>query len=90
LLTNSAGGVAVILGQTGKNFGAGMSGGIAYVYDTKKNFKLLCNKCVQWSQEFAGSMLPRSIGTLLHKRDKAYACCTTCCSSTTGTIPGPC
>ncbi|KAF8066383.1 Glutamate synthase [NADH] [Scenedesmus sp. PABB004] len=27
------GGVAVILGPTGKNFGAGMSGGIAYVYD---------------------------------------------------------
>jgi glutamate synthase (NADPH/NADH) large chain len=26
-------GVAVILGSTGKNFGAGMSGGIAYVYD---------------------------------------------------------
>lgn len=38
------GGVAVILGQTGKNFGAGMSGGIAYVYDPKKDFKLLCNK----------------------------------------------
>ena len=27
------GGVAVILGQTGKNFAAGMSGGIAYVFD---------------------------------------------------------
>ena len=27
------GGVAVILGPTGKNFAAGMSGGIAYVYD---------------------------------------------------------
>ena len=27
------GGVAVVLGPTGKNFGAGMSGGIAYVYD---------------------------------------------------------
>jgi len=27
------GGVAVILGEIGKNFGAGMSGGIAYIYD---------------------------------------------------------
>ena len=27
------GGVAVILGSTGRNFGAGMSGGVAYVYD---------------------------------------------------------
>ena len=29
------GGRAVILGPTGRNFGAGMSGGIAYVYDPK-------------------------------------------------------
>lgn len=27
------GGVAVILGPTGKNFGAGMSGGLAFIYD---------------------------------------------------------
>ncbi|GIL79137.1 hypothetical protein Vretimale_16677 [Volvox reticuliferus] len=37
------GGVAVILGPTGKNFGAGMSGGIAYVYDPNDKFKALCN-----------------------------------------------
>jgi len=28
------GGRVVILGRTGRNFSAGMSGGIAYVYDT--------------------------------------------------------
>ena len=38
------GGTAVILGPTGRNFAAGMSGGIAYVYDTQGNFKELCNK----------------------------------------------
>lgn len=38
------GGVAVILGEVGRNFGAGMSGGIAYVYDTKKTFERNCNK----------------------------------------------
>lgn len=38
------GGRAVILGRTGKNFAAGMSGGIAYVYDPDKNFWNLCNK----------------------------------------------
>ena len=27
------GGVIVVLGQTGRNFGAGMTGGVAYVYD---------------------------------------------------------
>ena len=37
------GGIAVILGTTGRNFAAGMSGGIAYVYDVKGNFKENCN-----------------------------------------------
>lgn len=37
------GGVAVILGETGRNFGAGMSGGIAYVYDPNNTFKARCN-----------------------------------------------
>jgi glutamate synthase (NADPH/NADH) large chain len=38
------GGVVVVLGETGRNFAAGMSGGIAYVYDPKKVFESLCNK----------------------------------------------
>ena len=38
------GGLAVILGPTGRNFAAGMSGGIAYVYNIKNDFDLLCNK----------------------------------------------
>jgi glutamate synthase (NADPH/NADH) large chain len=37
------GGRTVILGETGRNFAAGMSGGIAYVYDYKGTFKTLCN-----------------------------------------------
>ncbi len=36
------GGVAVILGDVGRNFGAGMSGGIAFVLDTKNTFKENC------------------------------------------------
>lgn len=32
------GGVVVVLGSTGRNFGAGMSGGIAYVYDKDGSF----------------------------------------------------
>jgi glutamate synthase (NADPH/NADH) large chain len=32
------GGLVVILGETGKNFGAGMSGGMAYLYDPNKTF----------------------------------------------------
>ncbi|MFC5044813.1 glutamate synthase large subunit [Aquimarina hainanensis] len=38
------GGVAVILGEVGRNFGAGMSGGIAYIYDDKGTFEKNCNK----------------------------------------------
>ncbi|NND25882.1 MAG: glutamate synthase large subunit [Flavobacteriaceae bacterium] len=38
------GGYAVILGEIGRNFGAGMSGGIAYVYDPNKTFAKNCNK----------------------------------------------
>ena len=37
------GGIAVILGEVGRNFGAGMSGGIAYVYDPKQAFNKRCN-----------------------------------------------
>jgi glutamate synthase domain-containing protein 3 len=37
------GGRAVILGPTGRNFAAGMSGGIAYVWDTTKDFLSRCN-----------------------------------------------
>ncbi|MEZ5008068.1 MAG: glutamate synthase large subunit [Chitinophagales bacterium] len=32
------GGRAIILGSTGRNFAAGMSGGIAYIYDQRKSF----------------------------------------------------
>jgi len=38
------GGRVVVLGDTGRNFAAGMSGGIAYVYDVKGSFSTLCNK----------------------------------------------
>jgi glutamate synthase (NADPH/NADH) large chain len=37
------GGRVVILGKTGRNFGAGMSGGIAYVWDPDGDFPKQCN-----------------------------------------------
>jgi glutamate synthase (NADPH/NADH) large chain len=37
------GGVVVVLGPTGRNFAAGMSGGIAYVLDKDGDFESLCN-----------------------------------------------
>ncbi len=37
------GGRVVVLGRTGRNFAAGMSGGIAYVYDVDRGFERRCN-----------------------------------------------
>ncbi|MFN0254225.1 glutamate synthase large subunit [Pedobacter ureilyticus] len=37
------GGEVLILGDTGSNFAAGMSGGIAWIYDTSKTFANKCN-----------------------------------------------
>ena len=38
------GGTVVLLGDTGRNFAAGMSGGVAYVYDPKNEFDKRCNQ----------------------------------------------
>lgn len=59
------GGVAVILGRTGKNFGAGMSGGLAYVYDPDRTLARMANKDIdgdlfereQWDAEVGGCCL---------------------------------
>ncbi|MEP3265207.1 MAG: glutamate synthase-related protein, partial [Hyphomicrobiales bacterium] len=37
------GGVVVVIGDTGRNFAAGMSGGVAYVLDEDKTFAQRCN-----------------------------------------------
>merc|ERR1711988_2054469 len=39
----TTGGRVVVLGETGRNFAAGMSGGIAYVYDPETKFPGRCN-----------------------------------------------
>ncbi|CAL5227781.1 g10803 [Coccomyxa viridis] len=46
------GGNVVILGKTGKNFGAGMSGGLAYIYDPERRMPDMCN------EDVAGDLLP--------------------------------
>jgi glutamate synthase domain-containing protein 3 len=38
------GGVVVVLGATGRNFAAGMSGGVAFVLDEEDRFESLCNR----------------------------------------------
>src|SRR5437867_10561960 len=36
--------VVIVLGDTGRNFAAGMSGGIAYAWDPDGSFQSLCNR----------------------------------------------
>ena len=38
-----SGGVVVVIGKTGRNFAAGMSGGVAYVLDEEGDFAERCN-----------------------------------------------
>ena len=38
------GGTVIVLGETGKNFAAGMSGGVAYVLDMTNDFQVKCNQ----------------------------------------------
>jgi glutamate synthase (NADPH) large chain len=40
------GGTVVVLGKTGRNFAAGMSGGIAYVFDEDGQFARRCNSAM--------------------------------------------
>jgi glutamate synthase (ferredoxin) len=60
------GGVAVILGETGRNFGAGMTGGLAYVYDPgdalpgRYNPQLISLRRVR---QTTGSVMLRPLGT---------------------------
>src|SRR5262249_50956013 len=45
------GGIVVVLGKTGRNFAAGMSGGIAYVLDEDGSFEQRCNRAMVELQE---------------------------------------
>ncbi|MBS1138909.1 MAG: glutamate synthase large subunit [Proteobacteria bacterium] len=62
------GGTVAVLGMTGRNFAAGMSGGIAYVLDEDGSFKNRCNlaqvaleKVLPASRQAAGEPLHRGI-----------------------------
>lgn len=48
------GGTVVILGETGRNFAAGMSGGVAYVWDVNKTFAKNCNMEIVLLEEMDG------------------------------------
>jgi len=63
------GGISLIIGKTGRNFAAGMSGGIAYVLDEDKDFRKRCN-LEMVELESLNSMDKETIHNLLHKHYK--------------------
>jgi glutamate synthase (NADPH) large chain len=54
------GGTVVVLGKTGRNFAAGMSGGIAYVYDEDGQFASRCNTSMVSLEEVSSAIEQQS------------------------------
>lgn len=61
------GGIVVILGQTGKNLAAGMSGGVAYVYDPNHDLYMRLNKQLVNTYEVTGKADKEVLEELLNK-----------------------
>ena len=64
------GGTVVVLGQTGQNFAAGMSGGVAYVYDVKQLFKPNCNLSMVTLEQVVKSQLQEEQARHMNKTDE--------------------
>ena len=61
------GGTVIILGQTGKNLAAGMSGGVAYVYDPNHDLYMRLNKQLVNTYEVTGKADKEVLEELLNK-----------------------
>jgi glutamate synthase (NADPH/NADH) large chain len=60
-------GLAVVLGKTGRNFAAGMSGGIAYVYDADGGFKNCLNPAMVEAEPVSTEADQRMLRDLIQK-----------------------
>ncbi|MCG2591302.1 glutamate synthase-related protein [Ramlibacter sp. XY19] len=63
------GGTVLVLGKTGRNFAAGMSGGIAYVYDVDGQFASRCNTAMVSLERIVATAEQQAAGarTRLHR-----------------------
>jgi len=61
------GGTVVVLGRTGRNFAAGMSGGIAYVLDEEGVFEKFCNLSMVKLEKVLAATEQAGDGMLRHK-----------------------
>lgn len=65
------GGCVVVLGETGRNFAAGMSGGIAYIWDPGKNLAQRCNLGTVELEGLVGAEEVTAVQTMI-KRHEHY------------------
>jgi glutamate synthase (NADPH/NADH) large chain len=61
------GGTVIILGNTGRNFGAGMSGGIVYVLDEENGFRNQCNLDMVTIESLVKPKDIQQVKDLIHK-----------------------
>jgi glutamate synthase (NADPH/NADH) large chain len=64
------GGRVVILGPTGRNFAAGMSGGIAYIWDRQRDFNLNCNLELVALERIAGSDEEADVKSMIERHQQ--------------------
>ncbi len=71
------GGNVIILGQVGDNFGAGMTGGMAFIYDQENNFENFVNPVsIIWQQvetEYWKNFLKNNLKDFLKETDSSIA-----------------
>ncbi|MCQ4380051.1 hypothetical protein NO113_19520, partial [Clostridioides difficile] len=65
------GGRIAILGKTGKNFAAGMSGGIAYVLDEDRDLYMKLNKELIVSEEITSKSDAQELKTMIEEHVNA-------------------
>ena len=61
------GGRVVVLGPTGRNFAAGMSGGIAYIWDRDSDFNLNCNLATVELEKIDSAEEEAEVKELIHR-----------------------
>ena len=71
------GGTAIILGEVGDNFGAGMTGGMAFVYDEKNTFENFANpSSIIWQEietDYWKSFLKEQLNSFLTETNSKIA-----------------
>ena len=61
------GGRVVVLGHTGRNFAAGMSGGVAYVLDETGDFPRLCNQQMAGLEKLEDPSEMEDVWKMIHR-----------------------